>query len=103
MPAKPRARQPAPSAEGEETMPLEDKQLRRMCEREIAKFPVDVSKLNIRALNHIIYLEGRIRLVRGAAGATFVNLDKTVQTIQEVLMDVPGVREVITGQLIRDY
>ncbi len=84
-------------------MPLEDKQLRRMCEREIAKFAVDVSKLNIRALNHIIYLEGRIRIVRGAAGTTGSSLDKTLETMQEVLMQVPGVREVILTNLIRDY
>jgi hypothetical protein len=84
-------------------MPLEDRALRRTCEREIAKFSVDVSKLNIRALNHIIYLEGRIRIVRGAAGSTGSSLDRTLEIMQEVLMQVPGVREVIMSNLIRDY
>jgi hypothetical protein len=84
-------------------MPLEDKKLRRTCEREIAKFALDTSKLNIRALNHIIYLEGRIRVLRGAAGTTGMSLDRTLESVQEVLLAVPTVREVVMSQLQRDY
>lgn len=84
-------------------MPLEDKQLRRRCEREIAKFPLDLTRVNVRALNNIIYLEGRIRIMRGSAGSAGANLDKLIENVQEVLMQVPGVREVITSNLIRDY
>jgi hypothetical protein len=84
-------------------MPLEDKQLRRRCERELSKFPLDTTKMSVRALNNIIYLEGRIRIMRGAAGASGANLDKLIETIQDVLMQMADVREVITANLIRDY
>jgi hypothetical protein len=84
-------------------MPLEDKQLRRRCEREIAKYPLDLTKVNVRALNSIIYLEGRIRIMRGAAGAAGANLDKLIENIHDVLMQMSDVREVITSNLIRDY
>lgn len=84
-------------------MPLEDKQLRRRCERELAKFPFDMTRVNVRALNNIIYLEGRIRIMRGAAGARGANLARELDAAQEVLMAVPDVREVVMTNLIRDY
>ncbi len=84
-------------------MPLEDKQLRRRVEREIAKFPLDLTRVNVRALNNIIYLEGRIRIMRGAAGASGANLDKLIENIQDVLMQMSDIREVVTSNLIRDY
>ncbi len=84
-------------------MPLEDKQLRRQCEREIAKFPFDTTRMSIRALNNIIYFEGRIRIMRGAAGARGANLEKELEAAREVLMQVPKVKEVVMSNLIRDY
>jgi len=84
-------------------MPLEDKHLRRRCEREIAKFPIDTSRMSIRALNSIIYFEGRIRVMRGAAGAAGANLDRIIENLTEVLMQMSDVREVVTSNLIRDY
>ena len=84
-------------------MPLEDKQLRRRVEREIAKFSLDNSRMSIRALNHIIYFEGRVRIMRGAIGSSGAGLDKTLESLQEVVMQVPGVREVVMANLTRDY
>jgi hypothetical protein len=84
-------------------MPLEDKQLRRRVEREISKFPLDITRMNVRALNEIIYLEGRIRIMRGAADARGANLDKLLDTLQDVISQMPGVKEVSLGNLIRDY
>lgn len=84
-------------------MPLEDKQLRRRCERELAKFPFDMSRASLRALNNIIYVEGRIRLMRGAADARGANLDRLLETAHEVLMQDPQVKEVVMANLIRDY
>ena len=84
-------------------MPLEDKQLRRRVEREISKFPLDTTRMNIRALNEIIYFEGRVRIMRGAAGASGASLDKILETLQDVLMQTPGVKDVILSNLVRDY
>ena len=84
-------------------MPLEDKKLRRQCERELAKFPFDTTKMSIRALNNIIYFEGRIRIMRGAAGSAGASLDKELEAAREVLMQMSQVKEVVTANLIRDY
>jgi len=84
-------------------MPLEDKQLRRRVEREIAKFPLDLTKANVRALNEIIYFEGRVRIMRGAIGAAGANLDRVLQSVEEVVRQLPGVRDVVLSNLIRDY
>jgi hypothetical protein len=84
-------------------MPLEDKQLRRRCEREISRFPLDTSRMSIRALNSIIYFEGRVRVMRGAAGAAGASVDKILESIHEVLMQTPGVRDVSMTNLMRDY
>jgi len=84
-------------------MPLEDKQLRRRCEREIAKYPLDLTKVNVRALNNIIYLEGRIRIMRGAAGAAGASLDKLIENIRDTLMQMSDVRDVVTSNLMSDY
>jgi len=84
-------------------MPLEDKQLRRRCEREVAKFPLDMTRASVRALNNIIYIEGRIRIMRGSAGAAGANLDKLIENVRDVLMQMSDVREVNVSNLIRDY
>ncbi len=84
-------------------MPLEDKHLRRQCERELAKFPFDTTRMSIRALNHIIYFEGRIRIMRGAAGAMGANLDKELEAAREVLMQMSQVKDVVMTNLMRDY
>jgi hypothetical protein len=84
-------------------MPLEDKQLRRRCERELAKFPFDMSRASLRALNNIIYMEGRIRLMRGAADARGANLDKLLETARDVLMQDSEVKDVVFTNCIRDY
>ena len=84
-------------------MPLEDKKLRRQCERELAKFCFDTTKMSIRALNSIIYFEGRIRIMRGAAGARGANLDKELEAAREVLMQMSQVKEVVMSNLHRDY
>jgi len=84
-------------------MPLEDKQMRRRIEREVSKFPLDTTLMNIRFLDNCAYFEGRVRLLRGAASARGAHLDKVIGTVSDAVMHIPGVREVNMFQLMRDY
>ena len=76
-------------------MPLEDKQLRLRCLREVARRPVDYSQLRIQALNHICYLAGTLRPARVGN----VDMRKEMEIIVETLGHVPGVKEVVTREL----
>jgi len=84
-------------------MPLEDKQMRRRIEREIAKFPLDLTRMNIRFLDNCAYFEGRVRLMRTAASAQHAHLDKVLEGASQAIMHIPGVREVNMFALVKDY
>jgi osmotically-inducible protein OsmY len=76
-------------------MPLEDKQLRLRCVREIARRPVDYSQLRVQALNNVVYLAGTIRPIQ--RGVT--DIDKELEIIVEAIQHLPGVKEVVTHEL----
>ena len=76
-------------------MPLEDKQLRLRCVREIARRPVDYSQLRIQALNSIIYMAGVLRPLRVGN----VDMEKEMQIILDSLQHIPAVKEVVTREL----
>ena len=84
-------------------MPIEDKQLRRRAEREIAKFPLDMTRLTLRATGDTIHFEGRVRLMRGSAGAKGSNLDSVLLAVEETLRSLPQVRDVVMSNLVREY
>ncbi len=83
-------------------MALEDKQMRRRAEREMAKFPLDLTKMMVRCAGDTIYLEGRVRLVRGGEGKT-ADLDKILRAAEETLRSIHKIRDVITAGLVKDY
>ena len=45
-------------------MPLEDKQTRLRIVREIAKYDMDTSLLNVKVINGVVYMDGRISPMR---------------------------------------
>jgi len=83
-------------------MPIEDKQLRRRAERVVHRHPLDISRLSIRASGDTIHLEGRIRLMRGSAGAKGSDIDKVMLAIEEEMRGIPLVRNVVTTMLTRE-
>ena len=76
-------------------MPLEDKQLRLRCVREVARRPVDASQLRIQAMNSIIYMAGDLRPMRVGN----VDMEKEMQIIIECIEHIPAVKEVVTREL----
>jgi osmotically-inducible protein OsmY len=73
-------------------MPLEDKALRLRIMREIAKRNVDATRLQVSVLNNIVTLTGELRPLRGRMAR---DSKQELETIREILLTVPKVREVI--------
>jgi hypothetical protein len=73
-------------------MPLEDKALRLRIMREIAKRNVDALRLQVSVLNNIVTLNGELRPLRGRLAR---NTKEELETIRQILLTIPKVREVI--------
>ncbi|MFO7948249.1 MAG: hypothetical protein R6V19_15715 [Armatimonadota bacterium] len=75
-------------------MPLEDKQTRRLAEREVAKHNIDYSLMTIRVINKVCYLGGRVSRLRGAMGKG-VDVEKAMENIVEALESMKGIDDVV--------
>ena len=75
-------------------MPLEDKRLRRLVEREISKHPVDNTLLRVLCINEVIYLDGVVSEVRGLLGRG-VDLEREMRKVVEAIEGMKGVRDVV--------
>ncbi|MGD8237317.1 MAG: hypothetical protein PVH68_02080 [Armatimonadota bacterium] len=75
-------------------MPLEDKSVRLRVMREIAKRQsIDPLRLQVSCINQICTISGDLRAVRGARG---LDTKKELATIEEIILRLPGIREVVT-------
>ncbi len=75
-------------------MPLEDKRLRRLVEREISKHHVDNTLLRVLCINEVIYLDGVVSEIRGPAGRG-VNLEREMAKVVEAIEGMKGVKDVV--------
>ncbi len=75
-------------------MPLEDKRLRRLVEREISKHPIDNTLLRVLCINEVIYLDGVVSEIRGPAGRG-VDLKREMNKVVEAIEGMKGVRDVV--------
>ena len=75
-------------------MPLEDKRLRRLVEREISKHPVDNTLLRVLCINEVIYLDGVVSEIRGLLGRG-VDLEREMHKVVEAIEGMKGVRDVV--------
>jgi len=74
-------------------MPLEDKAARLRVMREIAKFNVDTTRLDVKLINSVVYMGGRISRIR-APGAPD-NLRKVLEEMEEIIRGMPGVNDLV--------
>jgi hypothetical protein len=74
-------------------MPLEDKTMLVRVRHEISKFSIDSTRMDIKVINQVAYLGGRVRRIR-ALGAPS-NLKKTMEEIRECLEKLPGINDVV--------
>lgn len=75
-------------------MPLEDKETRRLVEREIAKHAIDYSLLVVSVINGVATFTGRVSPLRGSMGRG-VNIRDEMKKIQDSVMNLRGVNECI--------
>lgn len=78
-------------------MPLEDKSVRLRILREIAKRQsIDPLRLQVSCINQVCTLSGDLRAVRGARG---LDTKKELATIADIILRLPGIREVVTNDV----
>ena len=74
-------------------MPIEDKQLGLRIRREITKrASIDASDIRISTSGGVVYLNGKLKLTRGAVG---IDLKKEAEIIAKCIRSIAGVRDVI--------
>ena len=75
-------------------MPLEDKETRRLVEREIAKHAIDYSLLVVSVINGVATFQGRISPLRGSMGRG-VNIRDEMKKIQDAVMNLRGINDCV--------
>jgi len=74
-------------------MPLEDKALRLRIMREIGKFNIDASRIDVKVINQVCYLGGEISRMRNPGAPT--DLRKVLEQIHDDVEKMPGVTDVV--------
>ena len=74
-------------------MPLEDKQARLSVMREIARFDMNTTLMNVKVINMVAYFDGRVRRNHGPGAVR--DLKKAMKDIEEVVRTLPGINDVV--------
>jgi len=74
-------------------MPLEDKEARLRVMREIAKFDIDSTMLDVKLINQVVYMGGRISRIRRTGAPD--NLHKVLEEMEEIIRGMKGVNDVV--------
>jgi hypothetical protein len=84
-------------------MALEDKALRHTVEREVSKLTggIDVSLMSVMVVHGVVYLGGRVRPLKGAAGRG-VDLKRQCVIVQEQVALIRGVQQVVFDATIEN-
>lgn len=72
-------------------MGIEDARLTRRIWREIYKRSVDSSRLRVRSVHGVIYIDGELRRVRGLK----LDLNKEWELIEDIIRRIREVRDVV--------
>ncbi len=75
-------------------MPLEDKAVRRIVEREIAKHSIDYSLLVVTVINGVATFRGRVSPLRGALGRG-VEIKDEMRKIADAVRLQRGITDVV--------
>ena len=74
-------------------MPVEDAEMTRMVRREITRRYIDSTNLDVRVMHGVVYLRGWVELLRSHPHK--VDLREEVELIHRILMQKPGIRDVV--------
>ncbi len=74
-------------------MPLEDKAARLRVMREISKYDMDTTLLNVKVINHVVYMDGRISPMRTPNAPD--NLAKVLEKLEETFLMMSDINDVV--------
>ena len=74
-------------------MPLEDKETRLRIMREIAKYDMDTSLMNVSVINGVVYIDGRVSPMRTPNAPE--DLEKTFQKLEETFLMMRDINDVV--------
>lgn len=74
-------------------MPLEDKQTRLRIMREVAKYDMDTSLLNVRVINGVVYMDGRVSPMRTPNAPR--DLSKVLEKLKETFEMMRDINDVV--------
>ena len=69
--------------------------------REIHKFPIDPTLINVSVINHVCYIGGRVRRLRNPE-TRGLDLKKVLAEMEEVVRGLPGIRDVVIDVMIEE-
>ncbi len=74
-------------------MPLEDKETRLRIMREIAKYDMDTSLMNVRVINGVVYIDGRVSPMRTANAPG--NLERLFEELEDHFRMMRDINDVV--------
>jgi len=74
-------------------MPLEDKEARLRVMREIAKWDMDTSLMNVRVINAVIYIDGRVSPMRSPNAPR--DLRKVFEALEDTFRMMRDINDVV--------
>ena len=80
-------------------MPLEDKAMRLRITREISKFNIDTTRIDVKVINNIVYIGGEVSRLRVPGAPTDVR--KVLELIREDIEKMPKITDVVMDTRVR--
>ena len=80
-------------------MPLEDKAMRLRITREISKFNIDTTRIDVKVINNIVYIGGEVSRLRVPGAPTDVR--KVLELIREDVEKMPKITDVVMDTKVR--
>ncbi|MFP4248645.1 MAG: hypothetical protein ACLFU7_03235 [Armatimonadota bacterium] len=74
-------------------MPLEDKQTRLRVVREIAKYDMDTSLMNVSVINGVVYIDGRVSPMNSPNAPS--DLEKVFMKLEETFLGLRDINDVV--------
>jgi osmotically-inducible protein OsmY len=80
-------------------MPIKDNMLRRLVRREFIRRHVDSSLVEVSVVAGVAYLAGVLRAIRNEP----VDLKEEIQTLEQLVRAIPGIRDVVNELEVEEW
>ena len=80
-------------------MPIKDNMLRHLVRREFIRRHVDSSLVEVQVVASVAYLAGPLRPIRDDP----VDLKEEIQTLEQLIRAIPGIRDVVNELEVEEW